>query len=249
MAELEGRVALVTGSSRGIGWAVARALAAEGATVAVTGRSDPDAIEARAAELRDTYGVDAFGLCFDVGDPDGIRAALRTVFERVGRLDVTVANAGILGDALVGMISDELVTRTLAVNLAGTLHLLQASAKLMRRRRSGSIVLVSSIVGRMGNVGQLVYAASKAGVIGAGLAAAKELGPQGIRVNVIAPGVIDTDMIRHLPDAVVKERLGGVALGRLGRADEVAQAALFLASDRSSYVNGQVLGVDGAMVL
>lgn len=249
MGELDTRVALVTGSTRGIGWAIARELAAQGATVVLHGRQDLGAVEVRAKELADEFGVEALPLAFDVADAAAVRAGARAVFDRFKRLDVLVANAGILGDALVGMISDEVIDRTIAVNLTGTLHLVQAAAKLMGRRRSGSIVLVSSIVGRVGNVGQLVYAASKAGVIGAGLAAAKELGPQGIRVNVIAPGVIDTDMIRHLPDDVLRDRLGGVALGRLGRAEEVASVVGFLASDRSSYVNGQVLGVDGAMVL
>lgn len=249
MGELDTRVALVTGSTRGIGWAIARELAAQGATVVLHGRQDLGTVEVRAKELADEFGVETLPVAFDVADAAAVRAGARAVFDRFKRLDVMVANAGILGDALVGMIGDDVIDRTIAVNLTGTLHLVQAAAKLMGRRRSGSIVLVSSIVGRVGNVGQLVYAASKAGVIGAGLAAAKELGPQGIRVNVIAPGVIDTDMIRHLPDEVLRERVGGVALGRLGRPEEVASVVGFLASDRSSYVNGQVLGVDGAMVL
>jgi len=248
MGELDGRVALVTGSTRGIGWAIARQLASEGASVVIHGRHDLAAVELQAKELAVEFDVPTLALAFDVGDPDGIRAGARAVFDRFRQLDVLVANAGMLGDALIGMISDELIERTIAVNLVGTLHLVQAGAKLMRRQKRGSIVLVSSIVGRVGNVGELVYAASKAGIIGAGLAAAKELGPQGVRVNVIAPGMIETDMLGDLPDEVVRRRVGGVALGRLGRPEEVAEVVCFLASDRSSYVNGQVLGVDGSMV-
>lgn len=249
MGELDGQVALVTGSTRGIGWAVARALAGAGASVVVNGRADAALVDARAAELRAAHGVDTLALPFDVADPAAVRSAARAVFERFGRLDVAVANAGMLGDGLIGMIGDDLVARTLDVNLAGAIHTVQAAAKLMRRARRGSIVLMSSVMGRRGSAGSLVYAASKAGVIGVGLSAAKELGPQGIRVNVVAPGMIDTELMDVVPPDRLAQRLATVPLGRLGTADEVAEVVRFLASDRAAYVTGQVLGVDGAMAL
>ncbi len=249
LVRLDGRVALVTGASRGIGWAVAEQLAAAGASVALNGIGDPAVLSDRAASLQRAYGVDAMPVVADVGDPTAVTAMHRAVAKRFGRLDILVSNAGILGDALIGMIPDAVVRETLRVNTEGALYNLQAAARLMRRSGGGAIVTVSSIVGRRGNPGQVVYAASKAALIGMTLSAAKELGPHGIRVNAVAPGVIETDMTGHLDAATRQSLLSGVPLGRAGGAGEVASAILFLVSDLASYVSGQVLGVDGAMVL
>jgi 3-oxoacyl-[acyl-carrier protein] reductase len=245
---LHDRVAVVTGAVEGIGWATARLLAAEGAAIALVGRTDDDRLAGRVAEL-EAAGTDVLGIAADVADPAAVSACYREVFERWRRLDVLVANAGVLGDARIGMIGEDLLHHTLEVNLAGSIRHLQAAARLMLRARSGSIVLVSSIVGTHGNVGQVAYAASKAGLSGATLSAAKELGPSGIRVNAVAPGYIATRMIAHLPPEVHEARVAAIPAGRPGDADEVARVIAFLAGDLSSYVTGQVLGVDGGMVL
>lgn len=245
---LRGRVALVTGAVEGIGWETAKLLASAGASVALVGRIDDDRLHARIAELRDG-GADVEGLAADVTDPAAVKACYQEAFKRWKRLDVLVANAGILGDARLGMIADDLLEQTLNTNLAGAIRHLQAAARLMGRNGAGSIIMVSSIVGIRGNVGQVPYAASKAGVVGAALSAAKELAPSGIRVNVVAPGYIRTRMISHLSPEVHEERLASIPWGRPGEPAEVGRAILFLASDLSGYITGQILGVDGGMVL
>jgi 3-oxoacyl-[acyl-carrier protein] reductase len=173
---------------------------------------------------------------------------MRTILSRHKRLDILVNNAGIMRAAFIGMISADDIDRTIATNLTGLIHLIQSASRLMARL-GGSIVNLSSIVGTKGAAGQLVYAASKAGIIGATLAAAKELAPKGIRVNAVAPGYIDTDMTAKLGDEVRLQTLKSIGLGRAGTAEDVADAVLFLASDLSRYVTGQVLGVDGGMTI
>lgn len=244
---LTGKVAIVTGSTRGIGWAVAELLAAQGAHVVINGRADSAQIEQRASELSERYGVETLGIAADASDSKQVAAVYQAIFKRWRRLDVLVNSAGILRDALIGMISDELIRDTIQVNLVGSIYHLQAAAKLMGRAKSGSIVNLTSIVGVEGNEGQAVYAASKAGVIGLTLASSKELAPQGIRVNAIAPGFIHTDMTAQLPKEKYELRSSLIRMQRVGTAQDVAHAALFLASDLSSYVTGQVLGVDGSM--
>jgi len=171
------------------------------------------------------------------------------IFRRFKRLDVLVNNAGILQDALLGMISNETMHAVIDTNLVGSLVHLQEASRLMTRNRQGSIINLSSIIGRFGNEGQTVYAASKAAVIGMTMAAAKELAPKNIRVNAVAPGFIDTAMTRQLPPEKFQQRMAGIRMGRIGTAEEVAQVIVFLASDMSSYVTGQVLGVDGGMII
>jgi 3-oxoacyl-[acyl-carrier protein] reductase len=232
-------IALVTGSTRGIGLAAARRLAEDGFTVVVNG-TDEAAARERAQEL----GGEA--LAFDVSDAAAVQGAVRELFKRHKRLDVLVNNAGILEDALLGMIKPD---RTFAVNAMGVLNTMQASARLMARGGGGSIVNVSSIIGVTGNKGQVAYAGSKAAVIGMTRSAAKELAPQNIRVNAVAPGFIDTDMTRAMPEEIYAERVASVGLARAGTPEEVADAIAWLASDRSRYVTGQVLGVDGGMVI
>ncbi|MEU0536709.1 SDR family NAD(P)-dependent oxidoreductase [Amycolatopsis tolypomycina] len=242
MTDLSGRVALVTGGTRGIGLATARALVEAGATVVLTGRDEARAKEAAAS-------VGASGLALDVTDAKAVSSLVRGVAKEHGKLDIVVANAGIMEDALLGMIKEELVDTTLSTNVAGTLHTVQAAARAMMRKKSGSIVVLASIVGEYGSAGQTVYAASKAAVANIARSAAKELGRSGIRVNAVAPGVIETDLTSGLSEDAKAENAGKTPLGRLGRPEEVANAIRFLVSDEASFITGQVLGIDGGLVL
>jgi 3-oxoacyl-[acyl-carrier protein] reductase len=249
LLDLSGRVAFVTGSTRGIGWSTAQRLAEHGAAVVVAGASSAEIVRLRAKELAETYGVRAVGLECDSREPAQIAAAYRAIRSELGRLDIMVNSAGVLDDALIGMISDESLENTFAVNAVGPVRHLQAAARLMRRGGGGSIVNISSIIGVVGNEGQAVYAASKAALIGLTRAAAKELAPAGIRVNAVAPGFIDTDMTRALPEETFRRRVESIKSGRVGAPDDVAKVVLFLASDLSTYVTGTVLGVDGGMLI
>jgi len=242
-----GKTAFVTGATRGIGREVAETLAALGADVAINGHRDPAGLTAQAEDLARRHGVRALAVPGDVADPAVVRGFYQAIFKAWQRLDILVNNAGVMDGARLGMITDAQVDRTLGVNAAGAIHNLQGAARLMARARSGSIVNVSSIVGVRGDGGQVVYAASKAAVIGATLAAAKELAPQGIRVNAIAPGLIETDLVAGLPPEVRDGRLARIGLGRIGTPTDVARVAVFLASDLAAYVTGQVIGVDGGL--
>ncbi|MEU6641338.1 glucose 1-dehydrogenase [Saccharomonospora sp. NPDC046836] len=241
---LAGKVALVTGGTRGIGLATVRALADAGATVVLTGRD-----EATAKDVAAALGAAVTGRALDITDAKAVSNAVREVTREHGRLDIAVANAGVLEDALIGMIREDLVTTMLSTNVAGTIHTVQAAARAMMRRKAGAIVVLASIVGERGSAGQTAYAASKAAVANVARSTAKELGRYGIRVNAVAPGVIQTAMTAHLGEDVLAERVGSTPLGRLGEAEEVAKAIRFLASDEASFVTGQVLGVDGGLVL
>ncbi|GAA3536470.1 glucose 1-dehydrogenase [Amycolatopsis ultiminotia] len=243
MTDLAGRVALVTGGTRGIGLATVGALVEAGATVVLTGRDESTAKEAAAAAGA------AAGLGLDVTDAKAVSTLVRGVAKEHGKLDVVVANAGIMEDALLGMIRAESVSATLDTNVAGTLHTVQAAARAMLRKKTGAIVVLASIVGEHGSAGQTVYAASKAAVANIARSAAKELGRSGIRVNAVAPGVIETDLTAGLSDEAKAENAGRTPLGRLGTPEDVAKVIRFLVSDDAAYVTGQVLGVDGGLVL
>jgi 3-oxoacyl-[acyl-carrier protein] reductase len=246
---LDGRVAYVTGSTRGIGHAIARRFAAAGAAVIVNGHSVRGAAALVAAELERDFGTECAGIDADQRQPEAIKAAFAEILRTHGRLDVLVNNAGTVDDAVLGMISDRSITDTFDVNALALVRNIQLASRLMRRNGSGSIVNISSIMGIVGNPGEVVYAATKAAVIGMTKSSAKELAPVGIRVNAIAPGFIDTDMTRALPPAIHQERLASIGMGRIGQPEDVADVALFLASDLSRYVTGQVVGVDGSMVV
>ena len=244
---LEGRVALVTGAARGIGAATALALAEAGARVACVDR-DAEGIE-KTADAIGRAGSDALAIPADVTDAPAIERAVDAVVAEWGRLDVLVNNAGIVRDATLGKVSDDDWTATLDVNLRGTMIGTRAALRPMRAAGAGRILSATSVVARMGNYGQTAYAASKAGIIGLTRAWARELGPLGITANAVAPGFIDTEMARGVPEKVLSAMLQRTAARRLGRPEEVAAVYVFLASDLASFINGAVVGVDGGLLL
>ena len=248
MGLLSGKSALITGAGRGIGRAMAERFAAEGATLFLAVRNIEQGM-LLAGELQAKHGIDCHALSCDVSDADSVKTLFRELFSHSKTLDVLVNNAGVLDDALIGMVTPAQVERTFASNSFSVLYCSQYAARMMQRAGGGSIINLASIIGRVGNAGQAVYGGSKAAVIGITQSLAKELAPQQIRVNAIAPGFIDTDMAHSLPDDKFQQRLQSIAMGRIGSADEVAKVALFLASELSSYVTGQVIGVDGGMLI
>lgn len=245
---LSNRVALITGAARGIGRATALCLAKQGAAVVLNGRNE-ELLQQVATEIRNKGCVEPFVLPYDVADLSSIKQAFQTIKKQFGQLDILVNNAGILADSLLGMIRPEQVEEVFSVNTKAAIYHMQYASRLMMRQRKGSIINISSIMGVAGEVGQVAYSASKAALIGATKSAAKELASANIRVNAVAPGFIETDMTSSLSEEKYKERLASIKMRRAGKPEEVAQVILFLASDMSSYVTGQVIGVDGGMVL
>jgi 3-oxoacyl-[acyl-carrier protein] reductase len=246
--ELRDKVIWVTGASRGIGRETAVRCAREGAAVVLSARSEL-ALNETAESIRSAHGQEPLVLPMDVADPASIKAAFQRLHGSVKRLDGLVNNAGILRDAVIGMIGAAQMEEVMRTNAYGPIHLLQYAARFMTREKSGAIVNVASIVGRTGNEGQVVYAASKAALIGATKAAARELARLNVRVNAVAPGVIETDMISRIPPAKLDALKADIKMGRLGTAADVADVIVFLLSDRSRYVTGQLIGVDGGMWL
>jgi 3-oxoacyl-[acyl-carrier protein] reductase len=247
--DLTDRVAVVTGSSRGIGHATARLLLEAGASVVLNARAPGEEAESAFADLAIAHPGRTATVYGSVADPATSAAVGKLIMAQYKRLDVLVNNAGILRDRLIGMIPDAEIDEVLATNVGGVLRMSQIAARLMTRRRSGSIINLASIIGRRGNPGQFVYGAAKAAVIGATYSAAKELAPLGIRVNAVAPGLIDTAMIADLPEEKRNDLTARIGMGRPGTPEDIAGAVLFLASDLSTYVTGQVLGVDGALIV
>ena len=245
MAELNGKVALVTGASRGIGVAIARSLAEGGARVAVVSR-DEGRSAAVAAELP---GEGHVGLGCDVANSAAVDATVRGVEASMGSLDILVNNAGITKDNLLMRLKDEDWDDVLATNLKAAFLMMRSATKGMMKRRDGRIINITSVVGLTGNAGQANYAASKAGLVGLTKSVAKELASRNILCNAIAPGFIETDMTAELSEAVRTGLTGQIALGRLGSPEDIAGVVRFLAGPAAAYITGQVLVVDGGMVI
>jgi 3-oxoacyl-[acyl-carrier protein] reductase len=246
MIDLSGRTAIVTGASRGIGRAIARQLAARGAHVVAAARGDHAADTVRDIAAA---GGSAEVASADVADEGAIGRLVAGTLERRGRIDVLVNNAGITRDQLLLRMKREDWDAVIATNLTAAFALTQAVLKPMIRQRSGRIICISSVVGQSGNAGQANYAASKAGLIGFAKAMALEVASRNITVNVVAPGMIETDMTRALGEQARGEWAAKIPLGRLGTPDDIAGAVCFLASDEASYITGQVLGVNGGMYM
>jgi 3-oxoacyl-[acyl-carrier protein] reductase len=248
MFELNGKVAVVTGGSRGIGRAAAEALASRGAQV-VVGYVSGEAAAREVAEGIAQRGGKAEILKLDVADSAQAEAAIADAAKRLGRLDILVASAGISIDALALRLKDDDLDRILAVNLRGAIACSRAALRPMMKAKGGRIIFLSSVVGEMGNVGQTAYAASKAGLLGAAKSLAREYASRNITVNAVAPGYIETDMTSALPDEAKRAMLSVVPLGRAGSAADVAAAICFLASDEAAYVTGHTLRINGGMYM
>jgi 3-oxoacyl-[acyl-carrier protein] reductase len=243
--ELKDSVALVTGGSRGIGLAIARALAEGGARVAVVARGEEGAVEAAAS----LPGEGHMGLGCDVADGERVAAVVSQVEESLGTISILVNNAGVTRDNLLLRMKDEDWNTVMDVNLRGAFHTTRAVLRGMMKQRDGVILNVTSVVGLMGNAGQANYAASKAGLVGFTKSVARELASRGIRCNAVAPGYIETDMTGGLNEKQVEALAGQIPLGRLGQPEDIAGVARFLAGPSARYITGQVITVDGGMVM
>ncbi len=243
--ELEGKVAIVTGGSRGIGLAIAASLAEAGATIAVIGRNGERA-ESAAAGLP---GEGHRGFACDVADSDQVKATVASVREEQGPVAILVNNAGITRDNILLRMKDEEFDEVIAANLKGAFNLTRAVARGMMKKRDGVILNITSVVGLVGNEGQANYAASKAGLVGMTKSVAKELGSRGVRCNALAPGFIRTDMTAELSEEQIEALQGQIPLGRLGETNDISGVVRFLVSPAARYITGQVLAVDGGMVM
>lgn len=245
---LEGKTALVTGASRGIGKAIALELAHHGADVAVNYAGNEQKAKEVADEIQ-AMGRRSFIVQCDISDSDAVQAMVKETVAQFGRLDILVNNAGITRDNLIMRMKDQEWDDVINTNLKGVFLCTKAVTRQMMKQRSGRIINISSVVGRIGNAGQANYTAAKAGVIGLTKASARELAARGITVNAIAPGFIATDMTDKLPAEAKEQLIGQIPLGTLGDTADIAAAAAFLASDGAKYITGQVLGVDGGMAM
>ena len=244
MFELEGKCALITGASGGIGGSIARALYGQGAKVALSGtRIDP------LKALADDLGDRAFIVPCNLSDVDAVKALPQTASEEMGGIDILVNNAGITKDNLFMRMSDDDWHQVIDINLTSTMHLMKSVMRTMMKKRFGRIINITSIVGVTGNAGQVNYAASKAGMIGMTKSFAQEIATRGITANCIAPGFIETAMTAELPENVIKNMLDAIPQGRMGQADEIAASVAFLASNEASYITGQTLHVNGGMAM
>ncbi|MEM9556272.1 MAG: 3-oxoacyl-[acyl-carrier-protein] reductase [Acidobacteriota bacterium] len=247
MFRLDGKTALVTGASQGIGACIARRMSEQGATVVLAARS-ADKLEALRAEIVDAGGA-AHVLPLDLGAPDSVADQLDALPDEVGGIDILVNNAGITRDGLMARMSLEQWREVIDVNLTGAYAVTRQLVRGMMRKRWGRIIFVSSVVGLMGNAGQANYAASKAGLVGLSKSLARELGGRNVTVNVVAPGFIETQMTADLPERALTQLQETIVLRRLGAVDDIAGPVVFLASDAAGYVTGEVLNVSGGMYM
>ena len=245
---LQGKIAVVTGASKGIGRAIAVALGREGAHVIVNYNGSAEQADITCKLIEDAGGT-CESMCFNVAEEEATMEAMKNILEKHGKLDILVNNAGITRDGLIMRMSDADFESVLDVNLKGAFHTIRAASKQMLKQRSGRIINISSVSGIIGNPGQANYSASKAGLIGLTKATARELASRGITVNAVAPGFIETDMTDKLSDAVKENACKQIPLGKMGRPEDIAEAVLFLASEKAAYITGQVLCIDGGMAM
>lgn len=248
MTDAKRKIALVTGASRGIGRCIAVELAKTGAYIIVNYSSSPEAAQETLNAIREVGG-DGELLKFGVQDSQAVENAFDGIKSRHGQLDILVNNAGISKDGLVLRMKDEEWLSTLAVNLNGSFFCARAAARLMIKSKWGRIINISSVVGEMGNAGQVPYVSSKSGIIGMTKALARELASRNITVNAVAPGFIETDMTAALDDKLRAEHMKSIPLGRYGQGEEVAKLVAFLASDSAAYITGQTVGINGGMYM
>lgn len=246
--KLENKTAIVTGGSRGIGRAICIALAKEGANIVTCYAKGAAAAEETVAMCKE-YSVQAVAIQADVAVKEDVENLFAEALKITGTVEILVNNAGITRDGLVMRMSDDDFNQVIDTNLRGAFYCMRAASKLMMKKRYGRIVTISSVVGVMGNAGQVNYAASKAGVIGMTKSLAKELGSRNVTANAVAPGFITTDMTDSLPEAVKEQMAKEIPLARMGQPEDVANAVAFLVSDQASYITGQVLHVDGGMAM
>lgn len=245
---LKGKNAIVTGASRGIGRAIALKLASLGANVVINYRSSEEEAISLKEEIS-KFGVDTLIVKGDISNSKDVNTLITQAKEKFGKIDIMVNNAGITKDTLILRMKEEDFDKVIDVNLKGVFNCLKEISPIMIKQKSGRIINISSVIGLVGNAGQVNYAASKAGVLGMTKSLAKELGGRGITVNAVAPGFIETDMTETLGDKFKEEAKKTIPLKRLGSAEDVAAAVAFLASDDAAYITGQVLNVDGGMVM
>ncbi len=245
---LKDKKILITGASRGIGKATAELFAAEGATLILLARNEAQLNQLK-SDIEEQYGTVVAVFPCDVSDQIQVKAVFSELRSRKETLDVVVNNAGIMKDAMLTMASEALMHEIYNVNVFGSMFIAQQASKFMVKNRKGAIINLSSIVGTNGNKGQTVYASSKAAIIGFTKSLAKELAPFNIRVNAIAPGFIETDMTAGMDVKFYEQNKANIAMGRMGQPEDIAKTALFLASDLSGYVTGQIIGVDGGMLI
>ena len=248
MIDLSGKSAVVTGGSRGIGRAIALRLATQGADVAFSYKGNEAAAAATAAEI-EALGRRALAVQADVSDPDAADALVKTVVEAFGKIDILVNNAGITRDDLIMRMSVEAFREVLETNLFGAFYMTKAVTRPMLKAKGGRIVNITSVSGQAGQMGQANYSSAKAGLIGLTKATARELASRTITVNAVAPGFVLTELTQDLPDALKDEIVARTPLGRFGEAEEIAAAVAFLASDEAAFITGQVLAVDGGLVM
>lgn len=240
---LSGKIAVVTGATRGIGKEIVYQYADSNAVVYAIGRDKKSLAEI------DCYAENIHSLELDITQLDSVKKVLMDIYKKENKIDILVNNAGVMNDALLGMISEDMIQEMFNVNVFSVIQMTQLVSRFMKRQKNGCIINIASIVGIEGNAGQSVYSATKGAVISFTKSAAKELASNGIRVNAIAPGIIDTSLLDNVPEEKMKQRLSAVCMGRIGQPGDIAKVALFLAGSMSEYISGQVIRVDGLTIM